>query len=251
MKNINDLELGKGGWRDYISDLTTDALWVSNKQDKFEIPDRGFDNSTEFHGIFIHEIPYQMIKRYTKQDEVVWDCFGGAGTTWDVCQLLKRECVINDLIPAKDYILSGDSKNFNPGKPVQMVIMHPPYWNIVKYSKDNNDLSNCTSLADFYSSFTEIVKNVNRYLVNERFLILVCGHIYYNGEDICLGYDCMQIIRKLGYKCKGVIVKDYGETKGGHKQRANLEYYRALKNGYWKFAGDNIFVLQKNNSEGN
>jgi len=244
-KDINDLQLSQGGWKDYVNDLTTDALWISTKQDKFEIPDRGFDNSQNFHGIFIHEIPYQMIKRYTKANDTVWDCFGGSGTTHEVCQLLNRNCISNDITPQRDFIQLGDSRSFDPGQQVQMVMMHPPYWNIVKYSDKGEDLSASNTLNDFYLGFTEIVKNVNRYLEDGRFLILVCGHIYYGGEDICVGYDCMQIIRKFGYKCKGIIVKDYGETKGGHKQRANLEYYRALKNGYWKFAGDNIFVLQK------
>jgi len=245
MKDINDLKMDKDHWRSYLGDLTTDALWISSKQDKFDIPDRGFDNSSEFHGIFIHEIPYQMIKRYTKTNDVVWDCFGGSGTTWEVCQFLNRECIINDLHSNKDYIQQGDSRNFDPGRPVQMVIMHPPYWNIIEYSDVGADLSKSNSLHDFYLGFTEIVKNVNKYLEKNRFLILVCGHIYYGGEDIAIGYDCMQIVKRFGYKCKGIIVKDFGETKGGHKNRANLEYYRALKNGYWKFAGDNIFVLEK------
>ena len=242
---ITGLNLEKDSWRNHIADITTDAIWFSSTADKHQIPDRGFSNDQDFHGIFIHEIPYQMINRYTKEDETIWDCFAGSGTTYEVATHLKRNCICNDLNPTKPYIQVGDSRTFNPKQTVQMVIMHPPYHNIVKYSNDGSDLSNCSSLSDFYLSFTEIMKNVNQYLEPNRFLILVCGHVYIDGEDISVGHDCMQIVRRFGYKCKGQIIKDYGETKGGHKKRANLEYYRALKNGTWKFAGDNIFVMQK------
>jgi len=244
MAVINDLDLKN--WKQYLPQLTTDALWISTSSDKYQIPDRSFSNDQEFHGLFIHEIPYQMILRYTKAEETVWDCFGGSGTTLDVCKLLNRKCIINDLNPIRPEITKCDSKTFNPGQEVQMVIMHPPYWKIVQYSEDKECLSTSADINKFYNDFQAIVNNVDQYLEKSRFLILVCGHIYHEGEDIPLGYHCMEIIRKFGYKCKGIIVKDYGETKGGHKKRANLEYYRALKNGYWKFQGDNIFVLQKN-----
>ena len=242
---INDLDLKDEGWRKYQNDITTDAFWVSTQADKYNIPKRGFNNDQEFHGIFIHEVPYQMILRYTKENETVWDCFAGSGTTHEVATFLNRKCISNDITPQKDFIQHGDARDFNPNCAVQLAILHPPYHDIVQYSNKGNDLSNCDDLNSFYLSFTEVVKNVNQYLESKRFLILVCGHIYYNGEDISVGHDCMQIIRRFGYKCKGQLVKDFGETKGGHKQRANLEYYRALKNGNWKFAGDNIFILQK------
>jgi DNA modification methylase len=242
---INNLALQDEGWRKYQNDITTEAIWVSSKSDKYTIPQRGFENDQDFHGIFIHEIPYQMILRYTKEKETVWDCFAGSGTTHEIAKFLNRNSINNDLNPQKDYIQQGDSRYFNPNQKIQLAIMHPPYHNIVKYSNDGNDLSCCDNLNNFYLAFTEVVKNVNNYLESKRFLILVCGHIYYNGEDVPVGHDCMNIIRRFGYKCKGIIVKDYGETKNGHKKRANLEYYRALKNGTWKFAGDNIFVMQK------
>lgn len=240
---MNDLNLDN--WKHYQGDITTDGLWISTRADKHYIPDRGFKTDPNFHGVFIHEIPYQMMLRYTKANETVWDCFAGSGTTLEVAQQLHRKCIANDLQPIKKGIVQADSAIFNPGKNVQMVIMHPPYWNIVEFSDSKEDLSNFTKLNDFLTKFKTIAMNVNRYLDSNRFLILVCGYIYKDGEMIPLGYHCMEIIRQLGYVCKGIILKDYGETKGGHKNRANLEYYRALKFGYWKFPGDNIFILRK------
>ncbi len=242
MTNVLDLN----NWKNYLGDLTTESLWISDKNKKFIIPKRDFlpKNSQTFHGLFIPEVPYQFIKRFTKQGEMVWDCFGGSGTTKKVADILKRDCVINDLTPKENFIIQRDSEFFNPGKNVQLIIMHPPYHNIIKYSNKHNDGSNFKSIKDFLIWFTRVAENVTKYLDNNRFLILVCGNIYCNGEEHTLGVWCKDIIRELGFKCKSQIIKDYGETKGSNKNY-NLNYYRQLKGNYNSFYGDNIFILQK------
>jgi len=241
---INSLDLTN--WKNYLGDLTTDSLWISDNNKKFVIPKREFlpKNSNVFHGLFIPEIPYQFIKRFTKQDEIVWDCFGGSGTTKKVADLLGRKCIINDLTPKEDFIIQGDSEFFNPLEKVQLIIMHPPYHNIIKYSEHPNDGSNFESIRDFLDWFERVAKNVTASLDKNRFLILVCGNTYSCGEEHTLGVWCKDIITEMGFKCKSHIVKDYGETKGGSKNY-HLNYYRQLKGNFNNFYGDNIFILQK------
>ena len=63
-------------WKEYLGDISTDGIWITSNMNKgkFIIPKRNFlpKNSNEFHGLFIPEIPYQYIKRFTKQNEIVW-----------------------------------------------------------------------------------------------------------------------------------------------------------------------------------
>ena len=114
-KKINDIE--PTDWRKYLGEITTDGLWVEEKKKndgKFIIPKRDFlpKNSSTFHGLFIPEIPYQFILRFTKKGEVVWDCFGGSGTTYKVAKILNRKCVINDLTPQESFIMEGGQQVF-------------------------------------------------------------------------------------------------------------------------------------------
>jgi DNA modification methylase len=248
MSKFNDLDISN--WKDYLGDITTDALWVSGikKNDgKFVIPKRDFlpPNNPEFHGLFIPEIPYQFIKRFTKENETVWDCFGGSGTTYRVAEILNRKCIINDLTPKEDYIQQGDSTIFNPNQQVQLIIMHPPYHNIVKYNDDERCGSSKKTIDDFVKWFDLVADNVTQYLEKERFLILVCGNLYTGGEEHTLGVTLKNVIRSKGFKLKSHIIKDYGETKGSGGKDYNLNYYRGLKNNYNSFYGDNIFILQK------
>jgi len=183
--------------------------------------------------------------RYTKKGEWIWDCFAGSGTTIDVGKSIGRNIIANDIISIRPDIIKADSETFNPGRKVQMVIMHPPYFNILKFSDSSEDLSNSPSLEIFFNKFNGIVKNAIAYLDDFRILVLVLGEVYINSEEISLGFYGMEIIRKYGFKLKGWIVKDYGETKDSQSGNQNLYRYRALKGGYWEFCGDNIFVLQK------
>jgi len=224
-------------------------LWISNpKKDdgKFIILKRDFlpKNSPNFHGLFIPEIPYQFIKRFTQAGEIVWDCCGGSGTTKKVADILGRKCIINDLTSTRSFIIEADSRTFNPGVNVQLLFLHPPYFNVIRYSEKEEDGSNCKSIPDYLSWFEDVVKNVTKYLDRGRFLILVCGNIYLNDEEQTLGVWCKDIIRRHDFKCKAHIIKDYGETKSG-SGNYNLWYYRQLKGNYNNFYGDNIFMLQK------
>ena len=248
---LSDLDLSK--WEQYQDDITTDALWLTpySTRPKFFIPKRElFDSipkeNKNFHGLFIPEIPYQFIRRFTKPGDVVWDCFAGSGTTHYVAQILNRECICNDLTPTKSFIIQADSRVFNPGKKVQLLIMHPPYWNIIHFSDDLADGSNISTFESYLLWFERIVKNAMQFLEVNRFLILVAGNVYHNGEEITLGYSLKEIIRQHGFKLKSHIIKDYGETKGGNGGRSyNLNYYRQLRGNYNNFYGDNIFLLQK------
>jgi DNA modification methylase len=249
MQQYNNLDLKN--WKQYQDDITTDSLWISSTSTKnrsmFMIPKRDCfpDNDSSFYGLFIPEIPYQMILRFTKKDETIWDCFGGSGTTKRVADILGRKAILNDLNPTQSYISQGNSVTWHPDEKVQMILMHPPYYNIVKYSNDDNDLSNANNLSIFYDLFTRIVKNVATWLDDKRFLILVCGNVYVEGEEIDLGVMCKDIIREFGFKCKSHIIKDYGETKGSSGKNYNLNYYRQLKGNYNNFYGDNIFIMQR------
>jgi site-specific DNA-adenine methylase len=113
-----------------------------------------------------------------------------------------------------------------------MIFLHPPYANIVKFSEKSEDLSRYSHKI-FLEKFTEVSKNVVKSLKSNGYLILVCGNVYADGEEIPLGFYCSDILRSFGLKRKA-------KTK-------NLQTYRHLKNGTWEFCGDFIFVMNKRN----
>jgi len=258
---INDLNLNR--WKEY-DDLITDSLWILDKRDKSGA------HSAGYWGNFIPQIPNQFLRRYTKKGEWVLDPFLGSGTTLIECKRLGRNGIgieLNDKVIklAKDNLrkekninkiktkaIKGDSKKVDLKSElkklkidsVQFVLLHPPYWDIIKFSKNKSDLSNASSVKDFLNMFGKIIDNTCSVLDKGRYLAIVIGDKYSDGEWIPLGFYVMQEVMKRGYKLKSTIVKNFETTKGKMNQK-ELWRYRALAGGFYIFKHEYIFIFQK------
>jgi hypothetical protein len=123
--------------------------------------------------------------------------------------------------------------------------MHPPYWDIIKFSESSNDLSGAESVENFLQMFGNIVENTYGILDKGRYLVLVIGDKYSNGEWIPLGFYAMNEVMKRGYSLKSIVVKNFNITKGKRVQE-DLWRYRALVGGFYVFKHEYIFLFRKN-----
>ena len=89
MPNFNNLDLGK--WKEL--EVWTDSLWIIPERNK-----SGKHNGF-YHGNFVPQIPHQLILRYSKKDEVVFDPFVGSGTTAYETESLGRNFIGIDIQP--------------------------------------------------------------------------------------------------------------------------------------------------------
>jgi hypothetical protein len=258
---INDINLLR--WKEY-DEILTDSLWVLDKRDSSGA------HLAWYWGNFIPQIPHQMMLRYTKKGDWVLDTFVGSGTTLIECRRLGRNGIGIELNPEvaqkakeliekeqnKDKVVSevfiGDSRTINIKEilskykitQVQLLIMHPPYHDIIKFSKDKNDLSNAKNTEEFLKMFGDVADNITPYLGKGRYFALVIGDKYSKGEWIPLGFYCMQEVLKRGYLLKSIIVKNFEETRGKRNQK-ELWRYRALVGGFYIFKHEYVMLFKK------
>ena len=259
--NINDLNLNR--WKEY-DDIITDSLWILDKRDKSGA------HKGDYWGNFIPQIPNQFLRRYTKKGDWVLDTFAGSGTTLIECKRLERNCIgieLNEDVVklaksniAKEKsgkesvikVVNGNSAEFDVKaelnkknvNSVQFIFMHPPYWDIIKFSKKKNDLSNAKSVGEFLKMFGAVLDNTVKFLEKGRYLAVVIGDKYSDGEWIPLGFYVMEEVKKRGLKLKSTIVKNFDTTKGKMNQK-ELWRYRALAGGFYIFKHEYIFLFQK------
>ena len=260
----NDINLKN--WKDY-SYVMTDTLW--------EFPTRLKEggHSNEYHGNFIPQIVQQFYHRYTKENDIVLDMFFGSGTSGIEAINMNRRCIGVEL---KDEQAEKVSEKFTPKQLVtdvniicadsasqiavdkvkarleimrethaQLLILHPPYDDIIKFSDREDDLSNCKSTEDFYNGFEKVAKNGYELLEDKRFAALVIGDKYANGELVSLGFECQERMKRIGFVHKATIVKDMQGNERCKGKDANLWRYRALAGGFNNFKHEYIMIFQK------
>ncbi len=253
-------------WRNY-EHIKTDTLW--------EFPSRLKEggHSNEYHGNYIPQIAQQIYERFTKENDVVLDLFFGSGTSGIEAVNMKRRCIGVEL---KDDLVETVSKKFTPKqlvtdvniicadsasvdakekvqarlevmgkKNAQLLMLHPPYDDIIKFSDRKEDLSNCATTEEFYDLFEKVAKNGYDLLEKGRFACLIIGDKYANSQHIPLGFECMARMNKLGFITKAIIIKDMQGNERAKGKTANLWRYRALAGGFYIFKHEYVMVFQK------
>ena len=258
---INDLNLNR--WKEY-DDLITDSLWIFDKRDTSGVHKAGY------WGNFIPQIPNQLLRRFTKKGEWVLDPFLGSGTTLIECKRLGRngvgielnsdvaESSIKIISKEKNHnnvttkVINADSSKLNFSTTLkvlqinsfQFAILHPPYWDIIKFSKSENDLSNANTIQSFLKMFSDISAKIYSVLDKKRYCGVVIGDKYDSGEWIPLSFYVMQEMIKNGFKLKSTIIKNFDQTTAKRNQK-ELWRYRALAGGFYIFKHEYIFLFQK------
>lgn len=230
-KKLRDMENQK-------MELTT--FWNFGSREK------GF-GSHVFHGNCIPQVVRQCILRYSKKGDIILDSMSGSGTTLDVCKELDRTCLAYDLSPnikRKEDILQADSAKLPIKKnKVDMVFIHLPYWSMVKYSKNENDLSR-QSLEGFYAKLHSIFCELKRVLKENGHICVLIGDKIKEGKNIPLCFETYNILKQyFEYKDYAVKVTKNAQStvNKGRVVLAELTWNNLLKPTH-----DLLFVFQKN-----
>jgi 16S rRNA G966 N2-methylase RsmD len=261
---FSDIDVSR--WKEY-DDVLTDSLWL------FDARGRGNGHANTYHGNYIPQIATQVLTRYSRGGEVVVDLFLGSGTTAIEAAALGRRSIGVELqgrvaagvraklrgvaAPGTAAVITADSASESAREKVrtrlhawgeehaQLVVLHPPYDDIIRFSDAPADLSNCDSTDDFLERFGRVARNAFALLEPGRFAVLVIGDKYAGGELVPLGFRCMERMTDAGFKTKSIVVKNIEGNERGKGRTQNLWRYRALKGGFYIFKHEYVMVFFK------
>ena len=185
--------------------LETTTVW--------SFPDRGSwaTHSGKYRGNWSPYVPRNLILRYSESGEWILDQFVGSGTTLVEARLLNRNAVGVDINPqsvsisetnvkfqcetkSKIFLKSGDAGDLSFIKDghIDFICTHPPYANIIKYSKGIEGDISLLGVKEFLEKMNNVAAEAFRVLKKGKMCAVMIGDIRRYGNVIPLGFRVME-----------------------------------------------------------
>ncbi len=234
-------------------ELQTNTIWSFPSRGKWATHD------SKYRGNFSPYVAKNLILRYSKENDVVLDQFAGGGTTLIECKLNNRNAIGFDINPSSVDLIKqklefevetdnqvviglGDACNLANVlmDSIDFICTHPPYADIIRYSKNiDGDLSHFKH-KDFIKKMEEVASECYRVLKKDKFCAIVMGDTRKNGMVQPLGFEVMQKFLDVGFKNKEIIIKQQHNCSATGFWKTNSEKYNFLL-----LAHEYIFVFKK------
>lgn len=152
--------------------------------------------------------------------------------------------IVNRLRSALPKSCIGDVRQLTEirDNSIDLVVTHPPYLNLVTYSKGQNpdDLSSITNLPKFIVQLERGIKELYRVLKPGRYCGILIGDTRKGQHYIPLSHFVLQICLRTGFALKEEIIKTQHNTKFGRKWSPNSKYYK-----FYLIMHEHLFVFRK------
>ena len=242
--------------------LETTTVW--------SFPDRGkwATHRGNYRGNWSPYVPRNVILRYTEPGELILDQMCGSGTTLVEARLLGRPAVGVDInheavmvardrlafdstvlpaecLPAENvttYV--GDARRLSAiaDDSVALVCTHPPYANIVSYTRKEvgADLSG-VGLPAYFHGMKVVAEESFRVLAPGRHCAILMGDTRKHKHYIPLATRVMEAFLEVGFLFKEDVIKQQWNMK------ATRERWRGMSYDFLKIAHEHLFVFRKPN----
>ncbi|MEW5884493.1 MAG: DNA methyltransferase [Armatimonadota bacterium] len=196
----------------------------------WSFPKRGdwATHSPGYRGNWAPQIPRNLMLRYTKEGDTVLDPMVGGGTTMIECKLLNRRGIGFDINPAavrltqsalrfssaaspEIIIKRGDARDLRgvDDSSVDLVVMHPPYADIVQYSdgKIPGDLSNHHKIEEFSTEMAQVAHSAYRVLRPGKYCGVLIGDTRRKGMYVSISSEVLKRFQDAGFVLKEDVIK--------------------------------------------
>jgi DNA modification methylase len=229
----------------------------------WSFPERGnwATHNSKYRGNFAPQVVRNLILKYTKEKENILDPMVGSGTTLIEAKLLNRNALGIDLNPnaiklsnealnfenissTKQRAILGDARNLSTLKndSVDLIILHPPYLNIIQYSKGEiqGDLSNISNIKKFCDEIEIIAKELIRVLKFNHYCAVLIGDTRKAQHYVPLSHYVLQRFLKIGFILKEEIIKAQHNCVYSQRWLKSAEKY-----GFYLIMHEHLYIFRK------
>ena len=206
----------------------------------WSFPDRGrwATHKASYRGNWSPWVPRNLILKYSEPGDTVLDQMAGGGTTLVECKLLGRRGIgvdinrdslmlamdrlnfdlpspkddVPDELPPEIKLFEGDARSLNaiPSDSVDLIATHPPYANIIPYSKTapiEGDLSQVHTLNEFFDGVAAVAAESLRVLKPGGYAGILIGDTHKHAHYVPMAYRTLSIFLQAGFLLKEDVIK--------------------------------------------
>lgn len=222
--------------------LQTTSLWYYPSQ-QYEGAPQG---TPSFQGATPSYVIWNLLERYTREQDLVVDPFCGGGTTLDVARDLSRRALGYDLAPTRPDIFRADARSLPLEDGVaDFVFMDPPYSTHLEYSQDPRCIGKLDAFEpEYLAAMDAVFAEVARVLRDRRYLAVYVSDTFKKGRGFApLG---AQLSALLAQRFRPV---DHVAVVRGNRTLEKPAYHRAAAEGNFFLRGFNHLLIFKREIE--
>jgi hypothetical protein len=139
------------------------------------------------------------------------DPMQGSGTAGDVAKSLAIAYQGFDLTTGFD---AADPRSFDGLGGFDMVWLHPPYFDLIKYNDDDRCLSRCSTVETFCQQLSAVLQNCAAVLTDRGHLAILMGDITRRGRYFGLPFHTWAAANAIGLElaCPEIVRLSHGAT---------------------------------------
>lgn len=238
----------------------------------WSFPNRGnwATHKGNYRGNWSPYIPRNLILKYTKEGDWVLDQMMGSGTTLVEAKLLGRNAIGVDInysavMVARDRLnfsitslfsfgkepviktYWGDARNLDkiPDESIDLVAFHPPYANIISYTKNKQVEGDLSQLPfkEYLQEMKKVAEEAFRVLKKDKVCAILIGDTRKHNHYVPIAYKVMEIFLDVGFILKEDIIKVQW------KMKKTREIWKKRHNDFYLIAHEHLFVFRKPKDE--
>lgn len=188
-------------------------------------------------------IVWNLLKRYTREDDLVVDPMCGSGTTIDVARELGRRALGYDLAPKRKDVFRADAKRLplEDGK-ADFVFIDPPYSDHIEYSGDLRCIGKLSAFEPaYFDAMEKVIGECDRILRNKRCMALYASDTYQKKKGfVPIGFKLFYILCKYFRPIDIVAVVR-------HNRKLKRRHWRteAVKGDFFLRGFNYLFIMKK------
>jgi DNA modification methylase len=214
----------------------------------------------DYRGNFAPQVPRNVMLNYSKEGDLVLDPMVGGGTTLIEARLLNRNAIGYDVNPnavnitserirfeakgnTKQIVKLGNAQKLpEKNNSVDLIIAHPPYANIVKYSdgKNPDDLSSIPSLPKFLDALDVAVQEMYRVLKPGNYCAILIGDTRKGQHFVPLSHFVLERCLRSGFVLKEEVIKTQHNTTHAPRWSASAKHYK-----FYLIMHEHLFIFRK------